>query len=75
MVGQNKVDKASILNEEVYFFFSFTDGLYFWLYNKIYKIFKFKQRINKKLYNIKAIQIIIYNIYLHIALKTIVDIR
>ena len=33
MVGQNKVDKASILNEEVYFFFSFTDGLYYWLYN------------------------------------------
>ena len=33
LVGKNKVDKASILNEEVYFFFSFTDGLYYYKYN------------------------------------------
>ena len=33
MIGYNKVVKASSFIEDVYFFFNFTDGLYYWLYN------------------------------------------
>jgi hypothetical protein len=38
MVGLNKIQKASTLNEYVYFFFSFEDGLYYWLYDKDYEL-------------------------------------
>ena len=34
MVGLNKFDKASKLLEEVYFIFSFDDGLYYYKYEK-----------------------------------------
>ena len=33
MVGYNKILKASQLNEDVYFFFSFDDYLTYWKYN------------------------------------------
>ena len=38
MIGYNKILKASTLNEDVYFFFSFDDGLYHWKYDKNYKL-------------------------------------
>ena len=34
MIGLNKIKKASTLQEYVYFFFCFNDGLYYWLYDK-----------------------------------------
>ena len=34
MVGKNKLDYAEKADRPVYFCFSFTDGLYFWKYNK-----------------------------------------
>ena len=34
MIGLNKIQKASTLIENVYFFFSFDDGLFYWQYNK-----------------------------------------
>ena len=34
MIGYNKIMKASELEEDVYFFFSFTDGLFYWKYDK-----------------------------------------
>lgn len=34
MVGKNKLDFAEKTNRPVYFCFSFTDGLYYWKYNK-----------------------------------------
>ena len=34
MVGYNKFKKASEINVPVYFFFCFTDGLYYYKYNK-----------------------------------------
>ena len=34
MIGYNKIKKASILNEDVYFFFSFDDYLCYWKYDK-----------------------------------------
>ena len=34
MVGYNKIMKASELEEDVYFFFSFTDGIYYWKYDR-----------------------------------------
>ena len=37
MIGINKVLRASSLNENVYFFFWFVDGLYYWLYDKDYE--------------------------------------
>ena len=37
MIGINKILRASSLNENVYFFFCFNDGLYFWLYDKDYE--------------------------------------
>ena len=37
MIGINKVLRASSLNENVYFFFCFNDGLYYWLYDKDYE--------------------------------------
>ena len=37
MIGINKVLRASSLNENVYFFFWFIDGLYYWLYDKDYE--------------------------------------
>jgi hypothetical protein len=37
MIGLNKIEKASTLDEYVYFFFSFEDGLYYWLYDKDYE--------------------------------------
>jgi len=37
MIGINKILRASSLNENVYFFFWFVDGLYFWLYDKDYE--------------------------------------
>jgi hypothetical protein len=38
MIGMNKIHKASTLTENVYFFFNFVDGLYYWLYNKDYEL-------------------------------------
>ena len=38
MIGLNKIEKASTLDEYVYFFFSFEDGLYYWLYDKDYEL-------------------------------------
>ena len=38
MIGYNKIKKASTLDEYVYFFFSFEDGLYYWLYDKEYEL-------------------------------------
>ena len=38
MIGYNKIKKASTLDEYVYFFFSFEDGLYYWLYDKDYEL-------------------------------------
>ena len=38
MLGLNKIQKASTLTENVYFFFSFDDGLYYWQYNKDYEL-------------------------------------
>ena len=37
MIGINKILRASSLNENVYFFFWFIDGLYYWLYDKDYE--------------------------------------
>ena len=37
MIGINKILRASSLNENVYFFFWFVDGLYYWLYDKDYE--------------------------------------
>ena len=37
MLGLNKIHKASTLTENVYFFFSFVDGLFYWLYDKDYE--------------------------------------
>jgi hypothetical protein len=34
MIGYNKIKKASEINEDVYFFFCFTDGLFYYKYNK-----------------------------------------
>jgi len=34
MVGKNKIDYAEKSDRPVYFCFGFTDGLYFWKYNK-----------------------------------------
>jgi len=34
MVGKNKIDRASQSERPVFFCFSFTDGLYYWKYNK-----------------------------------------
>ena len=34
MIGYNKFKKASEINEDVYFFFCFTDGLFYYKYNK-----------------------------------------
>ena len=34
MVGNNKIINAEKINKPVYFCFSFTDGLYYWKYNK-----------------------------------------
>ena len=34
MIGLNKLIKASELEEDVYFFFWFTDGIYYWKYDK-----------------------------------------
>ena len=34
MIGLNKFDKALTLSEEVYFAFSFDDGLYYYKFNK-----------------------------------------
>ena len=38
MIGLNKIMKASTLDEYVYFFFCFDDGLYYWLYDKNYEL-------------------------------------
>ena len=38
MIGNNKIIKASQLDDDVYFLFSFTDGLYYWKYDKNYKL-------------------------------------
>ena len=38
MIGNNKIIKANQLTEDVYFLFSFTDGLYYWKFNKNYKL-------------------------------------
>ena len=38
MIGLNKIEKASTLDEYVYFFFCFEDGLYYWLYDKDYEL-------------------------------------
>ena len=38
MIGLNKIEKASTLDEYVYFFFSFEDGLFYWLYDKDYEL-------------------------------------
>jgi hypothetical protein len=34
MVGYNKIIRASTILEDVYFFFWFTDGIFYWKYNK-----------------------------------------
>ena len=34
LVGKNKIDYAETCGKDVYFIFSFTDGLYYWKYNK-----------------------------------------
>ena len=34
MIGYNKILKAASIEEDVYFFFWFTDGIYFYKYNK-----------------------------------------
>jgi hypothetical protein len=34
MIGLNKIELASTSDREVYFVFQFTDGLYYWKYNK-----------------------------------------
>ena len=34
MIGLNKIMKASTILEDVYFFFWFTDGLFYWKYNR-----------------------------------------
>ena len=34
MIGVNKVERAKSLNENVYFIFQFTDGVYCWKYDK-----------------------------------------
>jgi len=34
MVGYNKLVEAEKMDKSVYFFFCFTDGLFFWRYNK-----------------------------------------
>ena len=34
MIGYNKILKAASIDEDVYFFFWFTDGIYFYKYNK-----------------------------------------
>ena len=34
MIGMNKIDYASHTNRPVYFVFAFTDGMYYWKYNK-----------------------------------------
>lgn len=38
MIGYNKIMKASELEEDVYFFFSFTDGLFYWKYDKNFNL-------------------------------------
>jgi len=38
MIGLNKIEKASTLDEYVYFFFCFEDGLYYWLYDKDHEL-------------------------------------
>ena len=34
MVGYNKIIRASTILEDVYFFFWFTDGLFYWKFNR-----------------------------------------
>jgi len=34
MIGKNKIDKAKTLNEDVYFVFKFTDGIFYYKFNK-----------------------------------------
>ena len=42
MIGYNKIKKASSILEDVYFFFWFTDGIFYYKYNKDDK-FEIKQ--------------------------------
>ena len=34
MIGKNEIHNASKLTEDVYFVFNYTDGLYYWKYDK-----------------------------------------
>lgn len=34
MIGYNKILKAASINEDTYFIFWFTDGIYYWKYDK-----------------------------------------
>ena len=38
MIGYNKIFKASLLNEDIYFYFCFEDGLYYWKYDNNIKL-------------------------------------
>ena len=38
MIGYNKIELSNQLKDDVYFLFSFTDGLYYWKYDKTYKL-------------------------------------
>ena len=40
MIGVNKVERAKSLNENVYFIFQFTDGVYCWKYDKNIQLMK-----------------------------------
>jgi hypothetical protein len=34
MIGMNKIQKAKLSNQNIYFVFSFIDGLYYWKYDE-----------------------------------------
>jgi len=48
MIGYNKIMKASELEEDVYFIFSFTDGIYYWKYDKNFNLEIKKNHCSRK---------------------------